>query len=93
MLIYVKILNIQSLRNFIGGHLNVHSIQPVNIFKIGQELCNLEQNIYVENSVNKHYSADSHVQQGINISLEVIIALFYMHELVHSVDYKQESTP
>ena len=51
------------------GHLNVHSIQPVNIFKINQELCNLEQNIDFGNFVNNHCSAMSHVQQGKHISL------------------------
>ena len=33
------------LINFIFGYLIVHCIKPVNIFKIIQILCNLEQNI------------------------------------------------
>ena len=64
-----KIQILQLLKNFMCGLQYVCSIQPVNIFKNGQELCNIEQNINFENFVNKHYSAMSHVQQGKHISL------------------------
>ena len=36
---------IRLLRKFICRYLIVQSIQPVNIFKISQELYNLEQNL------------------------------------------------
>ena len=44
-------------------------MQHVNVFKISQELHNLQQNIDFRNYVNKHTSAEIHVQQGKHISL------------------------